>query len=51
MLGRYKKNAVIVFLGIALSAFMLGAAAVSVSSGDTAAKEELMRWTTNRSTI
>lgn len=40
MLGRYKKNAVIVFLGIALSAFMLGAAAVSVSSGDTAAKEE-----------
>jgi hypothetical protein len=40
MLGRFKKNAVIIFLGIALSVFMLGAAAFSASSGDTAAKEE-----------
>jgi hypothetical protein len=40
MLGRFKKNAVIIFLGITLSVFMLGAAAFSASSGDTAAKEE-----------
>jgi hypothetical protein len=40
MLSRLKKNTVIIFLGIALSVFILGAVAVSVSSGGTAAKEE-----------
>jgi hypothetical protein len=40
MLDRFKKNAVIIFLGIALLVFILGAVAVFVSSGDIVAKEE-----------
>jgi hypothetical protein len=40
MFSRFKKNTASIFLGSALLVLILGAVAVSVSSGDTAAKEE-----------